>query len=137
MTDLLQAARDVLEVMPNVETEHPAFQNLQTAVQELQTAVNELSQEKTLQDLATERAQDLAGMVNTFSSETMAAYFVNEMARQHRTLQQNFTRLIIRWLEHLDKMGKEGNYDLRNEASCHFATKALEAAGDIRYLPPV
>jgi len=44
----------------------------------------------------------------------------------HRTLQQNFMRHVIMPLfEEMHKWDKEGNYDLRNEASCKLATKML------------
>lgn len=49
--------------------------------------------------------------------------FVKAMAREHRTLQQQFTRTCVEWL--LDLAERE-NYDLRNEASVKFAKSIKE-----------
>ena len=42
--------------------------------------------------------------------------FCDAMSRQHRTLQQSFTRICFAWINHLAGL-KENEYDGRNEAS--------------------
>lgn len=44
--------------------------------------------------------------------------FVEQMSREHRTLQSDFTTLCLEWLLKCREMYKEGNYDGRNEHSC-------------------
>lgn len=72
---------------------------------------------------AKEAAEALANFSNNMGH--VPAEFVQEMARQHRTLQQNCTGLMMAWLMHLASL-KEGEYDLRNEASVQLAKKLLE-----------
>ena len=60
-------------------------------------------------------------LVNAYGSEE-EGLFVKEMGREHRTLQQGFTRLCRRWLLHLAAL-EECRYDLRNEASVELAKK--------------
>lgn len=61
--------------------------------------------------------------------------FAEAMGRQHRTLQQGFTRLCFAWIEHLASL-QRGQYDLRNEASV-VAAKKIVASVDCLYLPLV
>jgi hypothetical protein len=65
-------------------------------------------------------------ILNTFD-DSYTAEFVAQMAREHRTLQQGFTRLTVQWLAHLAAL-PEGHYDLRNEASVMLARKMLADA---------
>lgn len=61
--------------------------------------------------------------------------FVLVMSGEHRTHQQDFTSLCVRWLEHLAKL-PENQYDLRNKDSVDLA-KALvktEAWQEHKYL---
>ena len=60
-------------------------------------------------------------IVNVYGAAE-AEFFVREMAREHRTLQQGFTRLCRAWLLHLASL-EEPHYDLRNEASVELARK--------------
>lgn len=72
--------------------------------------------------------QQIANYVNYYNNNTKE--FVKEMDCQHRTLQQNFTRVCVAWLTHLSKL-KENQYDDRNAASVKFAQsikKELESA---------
>lgn len=57
---------------------------------------------------------------------------------EHRTLQQNFTRLCVAWLDRLAKL-TDSEYDLPMEASVEFARKltATEAYQDNKYLPTI
>ena len=58
------------------------------------------------------------------------------MSREHRTLQQVMTGLMLSWFEHLASLSdKPGHYDLRNEASVKVAKKVMEATGGVTRLP--
>lgn len=75
-------------------------------------------------------AQKVSDMLNSFSfSPDM---FCEEMAKEHKTLQQSFTRLCVTWLLKCS----EDNYlfDGRNEASHMIGKEFREKIGDT-YLP--
>lgn len=46
--------------------------------------------------------------------------FCEEMSREHRYLQSEFTELCISWLEKCAEMYEQGRYDGRNEYACKF-----------------
>jgi len=71
---------------------------------------------------AKEMAELMADFVNVMDGDRERR-FVEEMALQHRTLQQGFTRLMIEWIKHLAKVK---HYDPRNEASVMLARKIKE-----------
>ena len=59
--------------------------------------------------------------------------FCTAMLDEHRTLQQNFTGLCVKWLETLAKYDR---CDLRNEASVELAKLFVERINEYeRYLP--
>ena len=58
----------------------------------------------------------IGSYVNSFGTDYKE--FARLMSYEHRTLQQNFTKLCIAWLKELSETE---NYDLRNEASIKFA----------------
>lgn len=60
-------------------------------------------------------AQSVMTAVNTFCNEQKVAQY---MTHEHRTLQQNFTRLCVEWLKALSEVEM---YDDRNEASVRLA----------------
>ena len=60
--------------------------------------------------------KEISNYVNSYSSDYKE--FARLMSYEHRTLQQNFTKLCIAWLKELSETE---NYDLRNEASVEFA----------------
>lgn len=70
---------------------------------------------------AKEFADTCANFVNSYS--TNEKEFAKEMCRQHRTLQQSFTRLIIGFLK---EQAKEDDYDLRNQNSIRLSRKVVE-----------
>ena len=72
---------------------------------------------------AKQAAETVADYVNNMGHDPKE--FVEQMARQHRTLQQSFTGVCLKWLEHLSKL-KEGEFDLRNEDSVKVAQKLLK-----------
>jgi hypothetical protein len=57
--------------------------------------------------------------------------FVGAMLREHRTLQQSFTKLVVDWLVALS----ESNYDMRNEASVKLAQALVPVIEDMPGLP--
>jgi hypothetical protein len=63
---------------------------------------------------------EITNFVNTFSLKSDE--FTAEMSREHRTLQQSFTRLCLAWIEHC--ASDDYRYDLRNEDS-HTICKTL------------
>lgn len=73
------------------------------------------------QEKAIQIAENITDYVNTFSRRDE---FNEAMSRQHRTLQQSFTRLCLRWLEHISK--DEYQTDLRNQGSKDIAKKIVE-----------
>lgn len=54
--------------------------------------------------------------------------FAKHMSCEHRTLQQNFTKLCIAWLKQL---AQTEYYDLRNEASVKFAQSIQDKIIDL------
>jgi len=69
---------------------------------------------------ARELANEITNYLNTFGDKSEE--FNNAMSNQHRTLQQNFTRLCLAWIEHC--ASDDYHYDGRNEAS-HNTSKAI------------
>lgn len=63
-----------------------------------------------------EMAQQITLYVNNLSFNPDE--FIDEMSRQHRTLQQRYTLLCVAWLK---KLADIEYYDDRNEASVKFA----------------
>jgi hypothetical protein len=78
----------------------------------------------------TELAEAAANTLNSSLDSEEIVLFVERMGREHRTLQQGFTRLCQAWLEHLAAL-PETHYDARNEASVEYARKAVEATRDV------
>lgn len=74
----------------------------------------------TNQEKAIEISQNFANYVN---SSSQGDEFNVAMSNQHRTLQQSFTRLCLKWLEHISK--DEYRADLRNESSKDIAIKIV------------
>ena len=54
--------------------------------------------------------------------------FAKKFGCEHRTLQQNFTRLCVAWLKHLSETEY---YDLRNQASVEFAKAIKDKLGEV------
>lgn len=81
-------------------------------------------------------AADMANHVNRFHYDDDIKSFVKAMRYEHRTLQQNFTRLCVAWLEDLGKR-EDNNFDLRNGASVELGRAFLELPIERRRLPYV
>ncbi len=67
-----------------------------------------------------EVVNDITDYVNTFSRRDD---FNEIMSMEHRTLQQSFTRLCLRWIEHVSK--EEYRTDGRNEQSKDICQKIV------------
>lgn len=65
--------------------------------------------------------KDITDYVNTFSRRDD---FNGVMSREHRTLQQSFTRLCLRWIEHVSQ--EEYRTDPRNEQSKEICQKIVK-----------
>ena len=76
-----------------------------------------------------QNAEKVSSMLNSFTFDYEG--FCREMCREHRTLQQSFTRLCIHWLATC--ASDEYQYDGRNEAS-HEVAKALLEAQDADFI---
>ena len=76
-----------------------------------------------------QNAEQVAELLNVFGFDNDG--FCDAMCRQHRTLQQNFTRLCIAWLATC--ASDDYRYDGRNEAS-HEVAKALINSQDADFL---
>jgi len=71
---------------------------------------------------AQEAVQSVTDYLNSFSSKE--AEFIKEMNREHRTLQQSFTKLCLAWLENC--ASEDYHHDLRNEASHKISKEIVE-----------
>ena len=81
---------------------------------------------------AEEVASQVSSLLNSLGREGVKV-FLEKMNRDHRTLQQSFTRLCVGWLE-LQATKKDGEFDLRNQASVELAKKFVAGVED-RHLP--
>jgi|TARA_B100001094_G_C17426676_1_gene437160 hypothetical protein len=71
---------------------------------------------------AKELANEITNYLNTYGNKSIE--FNEAMSREHRTLQQNFTRLCLGWIEHC--ASDDYRTDGRNEASQNTAKAILE-----------
>lgn len=74
-----------------------------------------------LEQLGTELAEKMSDLMNYGMGDTGGEAFIKKMSTDHRTLQQNFTRLCLRWLEHM--ADPSTGVDPRNESSQKIARK--------------
>lgn len=72
--------------------------------------------------------QDVTNYLNSFSNKNKA--FIAEMNREHRTLQQSFTKLCIEWLENC--ASDDYHFDGRNEASHKVSKEMVEGFRDAK-----
>jgi heme oxygenase len=66
----------------------------------------------------------VSDMVNNMSFKDKE--FAKLFAGEHRTLQQNFTRMCVAWLEQCAEQKKLGRYDLRNQDSVDLGEAFME-----------
>ena len=67
-----------------------------------------------------EVAAAVSSLLNCFGNEERIV-FIEQMSRDHRSLQQAFTRLCVDWFRQI----ATSDHDLRNEASVKLAQKIL------------
>ena len=65
---------------------------------------------------------DITNYLNTFGDKSDE--FNSAMSREHKTLQQNFTRLVLGWIEHV--ASEDYRHDGRNEASHNTCKQLME-----------
>jgi len=79
--------------------------------------------------------EEITNYVNTMSLKPEE--FTDSMSRQHRTLQQSFTRLCLKWIEYC--ASEEYRYDPRNEAAhdiCKQMVETFVRSNDIANVEP-
>jgi hypothetical protein len=81
---------------------------------------------------ANEMAEAISNYLNNFSKQP-ADELVEQLLRQHRTLQQCFSRFCLRWFERVAETPH--GFDLRNEASVGLAKEILKIDLRKRALP--
>lgn len=82
-----------------------------------------------------ELVEEITSYINTLSLDPDE--FTKEMGKQHRTLQQSFTRLCLAWIETC--ASDDYRYDARNESShevCKMMVEAFMKSNDIANLSP-
>ena len=77
---------------------------------------------------ARELTNEITNHLNSFNDKSEEIN--NAMSREHRTLQQNFTRLCLKWLEYV--ASDEYNTDGRNEQSKEVAQTLLNGFREIK-----
>lgn len=91
-----------------------------------------------MRDYETEKklAEDIARAINNFGFGYKE--FCEAMTREHRTLQQSFTRLCIYWLKTCAEL-EEYQFDGRNEASVMLGKIVMDALekNDIHGVPMI
>lgn len=71
---------------------------------------------------AQELAYQMSNFVNNFNSNHEE--FISEMGKDHRTLQQSFTRLCFKWIEFVGS--DDYRHDLRNQDSHKICKRIVE-----------
>lgn len=77
---------------------------------------------------AQEVVNNVTDYLNSFSNKN--AEFIKEMNREHRTLQQSFTKLCLEWLENCAT--EDYHFDGRNEASHKVSKEVVEGFRDAK-----
>jgi hypothetical protein len=67
-------------------------------------------------------ANEMSNFVNSYSSDHQA--FIAEMGKDHRTLQQSFTKLCLKWIEYV--ASEDYRHDLRNQDSHEVCQKIVQ-----------
>jgi hypothetical protein len=90
---------------------------------------------ETQEEMAEKAVRVMSDYVNTFGSRVKEFNF--NMANEHRTLQQSFTKLCLAWIEYC--ASEDYRTDGRNEATKLTAQKLLkgwELQGETHGMPP-
>ena len=81
------------------------------------------------QDELQENGKELAGKITdlvNYSGGQGQEAFLEQMSREHRTLQQSFTRMCLQWLEQVAERKGPQFLDARNEASQKITSQMME-----------
>jgi hypothetical protein len=70
-------------------------------------------------------AQAVADVVTRYLNHSNPSDLAKAIGRDHRTLQQLFTRVCVEWINNLSKL-ESGGYDLRNADSVELAKSLVE-----------
>jgi hypothetical protein len=87
--------------------------------------MNEERQEKIVNTV-----EEITNLVNSFDNKQVAEVFIGEMSRKHRTLQQSFTQLCLRWIEHC--ASDTYQTDPRNEDSKVVAKTLIDSYASLK-----
>lgn len=92
-------------------------------------------------DQAVQAGRDLfkyfSRSVNGFNDAAIIEGFKEELAREHRTLQQNMMRVLIDgFLKPMADKRLTNDFDMRNEASVHMAFTMVVAANNVNCALP-
>ena len=76
--------------------------------------------------------KDSVNFLNAMANESRIKKFCKTMGKQHRTLQQSFSKLCYAWLRFQSDQYANNNFDGRNEYACKVAHK-LMTDEDLKY----
>ena len=74
----------------------------------------------------------ISNFVNKYDYNEDRSLFCKRFSIEHRTLQQNFTKLCLAWINHLSN---QDMYDPRNEASVKVCKEISEKVDIVNVLP--
>lgn len=74
---------------------------------------------------AKELAEQVAKFVNSMSNDHSIKEFCKAMGRDHRTLQQSFSKLCYEWIRFQSEQYEAEDFDGRNEYACKVAHKIM------------
>jgi len=78
-------------------------------------------------EAAKKAANNLSNFLNSYSHNEDLKVFINEMAVDHRTLQQLFTKLCFQWIERCSQNG----FDDRNMHSVKLCKEVMEVVEEM------
>lgn len=81
---------------------------------------------------AEELQKETERFLNAFCNEENEKKFIELMSISHRTLQQRYTRFILKWIA---KQANSQYYDGRNERSVMLCRKIMKAIDNEIFLP--
>ena len=83
---------------------------------------------------AEELQKETESFLNCFCNDTNEDKFIELMSRSHRTLQQSYTRFVLKWIK---KEAEQEYFDGRNERSVMKCRKIMEAIDNEIFLPMI
>lgn len=82
--------------------------------------------------LPEELQKETENFVNAFCNSKEEEKFIELMSRSHRTLQQSYTKFVMKWIK---AQAETEFYDGRNERSVMLCRKIMKALDNEIYLP--